>query len=223
MAPDELDDQHWFDLMAGRAAPEAHGRTRADAAWLRAALLAYRAQAPAGAMPDPERRIGTLLARAVAAGVVPPAATQPPPQGTALHHRAAGRLGRWWHHAQDWRRRWASPGLRWTPALAVLVLAAALLVGLQPPPPSTPSEVERGPALQQLSVADPVQRQQQLLLALRAAGLDAHGFERLGRRGVDIELPVPLPPAQAQALQREGLQPTGGPSLVVELLPQAPR
>lgn len=214
MAPDELDDQHWFDLMAGRAAPEAHGRTRADAAWLRAALLAYRAQAPAGAMPDPERRIHKLLHRAVAAGVLPPA-TAP--------RAATGRPGRWAARWQGWRQRLVPPGLRWAPALAVLVLGAALLVGQQTPAPTVPTEVERGPALQQLSVADPVQRQQQLLQALRAAGLDAHGFERLGRRGVDIELPVPLPPAQAQALQREGLQPTGGPSLVVELLPAAPR
>lgn len=210
---EDRDDQHWFDLMAGRAVPEAHARTRADAAWLRAALLAYRAQAPAGAMPDPERRINTLLARAAAAGVLPP--RQAPRAAAAWRQRWAD----WRGALPDWRRQGAGPRWRWTPALAALVLAAALVVLQQPARPPEPAEVERGPALQQLVVADPAQRQQQLLDALRAAGLDAHGFERLGRRGVDIELPVPLPPAQAQALQREGLKPTGGPSLVVELLP----
>lgn len=220
MHPDdtEQDDQHWFDLMAGRAVPDAHGRTRADTAWLRAALLAYRARPPAGQMPAAEQRIERLLGRAVQAGVLPPSpAAQPAPSQPAVPSRRPA----WWRQLFGSPARGASrPAIGWAlaPALVVVALVGTVLLRQTDPPAERP-DVERGPALQQISAADPAQRQQQLVQALRAAGLDAQPFERLGRRGVDIELPVPLPPPQAQALQREGLRAPEGPNLIVEVLP----
>lgn len=119
-----------------------------------------------------------------------------------------------------------APATPWrlAPAALLLALGLGLVWQLQRPADTERADVERsGAAVQRLTAADPVQRQQQLLQALRAAGLDAQPFERLGRRGVDIELPVPLPPAQAAALKQQGLLPPAGPNLIVEVLPAAPR
>lgn len=219
MHPDdaEQDDQHWFDLMAGRSVPDAHGRTRADAAWLRAALLAYRLQPPPGQVPAAEQRVQRLLSRAVEAGVLAQAGDAAQPQATPPRPSSGRRL---WQRLLDRLNSLSTPlrGWRLAPALAVLVLAIGLIFQQLNTPSERPN-VERGPAVQQISASDPGQRQQQLVKTLRAAGIDAQPFERLGRLGVDIELAVPLPPAQAQALQREGLRPPEGPNLVVEVLP----
>ena len=67
--PDPDDDQHWLDLLAGRHVAEPDRRTAQEATWLRAALLAYRAQAPVGSPAAPQDRIGRLIARARAAGL----------------------------------------------------------------------------------------------------------------------------------------------------------
>ncbi len=64
------DDQDWLDLLAGRAAPDADPRTCKEAAWLRAALLSYRANAPSGAPAPADERVVRLLARARNAGIL---------------------------------------------------------------------------------------------------------------------------------------------------------
>lgn len=198
-AADDRDDQPWFDLLAGRAAPGASLRTQAEAAALRSALRRHAGAAPPGQPAPADERITRLLARARADGVLPAAAGQPP------HQRAP-------------RRAWA------TGALAAGVAALGLALLLQRPGSDGPpaDSVLRGAAVQQLQAADPLQRRDQLLQALRAAGLDAQPFERLGRPGLDIALPVPLPPAQARALAGLGLAAPPGPSLLVELLPATP-
>lgn len=199
------DDQHWFDLLAGRSSAGAEAATQADAVRLRQALLQHRAAAPAGDPAAPDVRIARLLGRARAEGVL----AAPPP--TALPPG--------WHHT---RRRQA-----WAGALAAGVAALGITLLLrspadQPAPERRPEAVLRGAPVQQLQAADPQQRRQQLLQALRAAGLDAHAFDRLGRPGLDIALPVPLPAAQARALADLGIAAPAGPSLQIELLPVAP-
>jgi len=206
------DDQQWFDLLAGRRAHGASAGTQAQAAALRTALQRHRPPAPAGQPAPADARIGRLLARARAEGVLPPPDARP--QATAPLAPAA---------------RPAPPRRRplWAGALAAGVAALGLALLLRPAGPpgaDTPPAADtlRGTAVQQWTVADPLQRRQQLLQALRDAGFDAQPFDRLGRAGLDIALPVPLPPAQARALAGLGIKPPPGPSLQIELLPAAP-
>lgn len=197
------DDQRWLDLMAGRAAPQADARTRKEAAWLRAAMLSYRVAAPPGAPAHADERVARLLTRAREAGVLPAAAND--------GHLPAGLTSRW---------------PRWPQALAAsVVLCGALLVFLPAGQGVDPdSSVLRGTPVQQVTAPDAASRRTQLLQDLRTAGFDAQPFERLGRLGIDVSLPVPLPPAQAAALTRLGLTPPPGPSLQIEVVaPEPPR
>jgi hypothetical protein len=195
------DDQQWFDLLAGRPSAGADAATRAEAARLRQALLQHRPAAPAGDPAAPDVRIARLLGRARAEGVLAaPLAAAPRPSWPLYRRRQA-----------------------WAGALAAGVAALGITLLLRSPDNQTaPEAVLRGASVQQLQVADPEQRRQQLLQALRAAGLDAHPFDRLGRPGLDIALPVPLPPAQARALADLGIAAPAGPSLQIELLPAVP-
>lgn len=219
------DDQHWLDLLAGRAAPQADAATRHEAQRLRTALLACQAEAPAGAPDAPEARIARLLSRAREATLLPvlPAAPAAPPPSSAPSSRSTPDAGRSW--LDHWRAQAQAGGqaLGWRGAAAGLALAAlavTLAVKQGLPEPAAP-EVMRGSAQQQLTVPHPEEQQQALLAALRAAGFDAHPYTRLGRPAIDVALPVPLPPAQAQALARLGLAVPDGPSLQLELLPSA--
>jgi len=193
------DDQQWLDLMAGRAVPDADARTRKEAAWLRAALLSYRVTAPPGAPADADGRAARLLTRAREAGVLPPAAND----ATASAPASRGRP-------------------RWPLALAASVAVCTLALVFMPRPDATDDTTWRGAAVQKLPAQDPEAGRARLLQQLRAAGFDAHPFDRLGRPGIDIALPVPLPPAQATALQGLGLTPPAGPTLQVEFTTLTP-
>ena len=214
------DDQHWFDLLAGRTAPGASASTHAEAGALRQALQHHLAQAPEGSPAAADARITRLLARARADGVLPaalPPAAHPQPASDRFPGPARpGTAG-----------RWRLPSLAWGGTLGagvaagLVALAAALWLLPTAVDHPAPESVLRGAALQQLPAADPAQRRQQLLVALRAAGFEVQPFDRLGRPGLDITLPVPLPADQARALTNLGLTPTTGPSLVIELVPAA--
>jgi hypothetical protein len=196
MTPEADDDQHWLDLMAGRAAPDADARTRKEAAWLRAALLSYRVSAPPGAPADADERVGRLLTRARDAGVLATAANDP----------AARR-----------------PAPRWRHALAAGVAACGLVLVFLPQRQDLDDGITlRGAPVQRIEAPDAQSRRQQMLLDLRAAGFDAQPFERLGRLGLDVSLPVPLPAEQAAALTRLGLAPPPGPSLQIEFVTPEP-
>lgn len=195
------DDQQWLELMAGGSVPEADARTRKEAAWLRAALLSYRLAAPPGAPAAADERVSRLLARAREAGVLAAPVHEPP-----LARR---------------------PANQWRYALAASVVACgAVLVWL--PARQNMDEQEaargtwRGSQVQRIEAQDAEGRRQHLLLELRTAGFDAHAFERLGRIGIDVALPVPLPPPQAAALRRLGLVPPTGPSLQIEIITPTP-
>jgi hypothetical protein len=193
------DDQHWLDLMSGRTAPEADARTRKEAAWLRAALLSYRVSAPPGAPADAEQRAARLLTRARDAGLLAAAANDAaPPRRTTQ---------------------------RWRHALAACVAVCGLVLVFLPQRQGLDDAdggTLRGAAVQRIEAPDAQLRRQQMLLDLRAAGFDAQPFERLGRAGIDVSLPVPLPPAQAAALTRLGLAPPPGPSLQIEFVMPEP-
>jgi hypothetical protein len=205
-----LDDDDWIDLLAGRAAPDSLRATRQEAAWLRAALLAYRAQAPAGTVPDPAQRIERLLARARRAGLLEPR------RATSSGWPPGGR-GAW---ISRWFARWGGGAWRLGAGLAM----AALLAVLWWPPAADDDgrvPVLRGAAVQQFEVADPAAEARRVQQALQAAGFEVLPYALLGRRGLDVTLDHPLSERRRQALRQLGLQAPPGPTLRLEYLPRA--
>lgn len=206
------DDLTWLELMAGRTQPDAMASTRQEAAWLRAAMLNYRADAPAGQMPSAELRISKLLDRANKAGILQPHST------TQLARHA------WGMYCLDllqtlWR---STQGLAMAAGLLLSVMTGywATLPRLTESvatPADTP--VERSNAVQVVYAANPAQRQQAMLQALRAANLDVMPFERLGHLGFDVEVPTALSTQQHYTLMQQGLQARPGAVLVVEIWP----
>lgn len=65
------------------------------------------------------------------------------------------------------------------------------------PPPATPT-----PQTARLHAADPAALKQQLVDELRAAGIEAIGYDRLGLSGVDAKLPTPVPEAVRATLAK---------------------
>lgn len=89
------------------------------------------------------------------------------------------------------RRRpaWALP----LAAGILLVFGAGIFLRLQPPTSTVVRGDEKG--VVQMTAADPASLKRTLLAELRAAGVDASGYEALGVHGIDAELN--LPPAAA--------------------------
>lgn len=195
-APDPDDDPQWLDLLAGRQVADPDRRTAQEAAWLRAALLAYRAQAPAGVPAAPAERVARLLARARASGLIP----APHDAGTARGPRSI---------------------LRWPISALALVGLAALVVLPWVPLPGVDRDsgaVMRGDVVQTRRAADPAADREVLRAALQAVGIESAPYQRLGRLGLDVDLPRPLTAAQRDALARLGLVTPMGPSLRIEFL-----
>jgi len=194
--PDPDDDQQWLDLLAGRHVAEPDRRTAQEAAWMRAALLAYRGQAPAGVPAAPDERMARLLARARTAGLIPTP-------------KAGGSV------------RASRPTWRWSIGAAALVATLALLVApwaLRPGPDPDGTAVMRGDTVQVRRVTDPAADRETVRAALQAAGLDSVPYQRLDRLGLDVELPPVLSPSQRESLTGLGLKPPTGPSLHVEFM-----
>jgi hypothetical protein len=194
------DNQDWLDLLAGRPAPDADAATRAEAERLRNALRSQALPLPA-AEPDARERTERLLERARDAGVLAP--------------RGEARPG--------WRGWLAGPWGRGAGALG-LVAAVLLVAGPQWQDRRGDDDIgstERGGDVQQRRAAEPRPARDALLAALRAAGIDAQPYERLGRPGLDIGLAHPLSDAHRQALVRAGLAIPAGPVLRVEFVADA--
>jgi len=203
MSEDSGDDLQWFELMAGRGAPEARASTRADATWMRAAMLSFAPLPPPGQMPPADLRATRLIARALAAGVLRPTAVARWPK--ALHVLQALQWPQW-----GWRGLGAS-------AVAALMLTIVLRVD-DPQRSAVQIDAERGAAVQQIVATEPRLRQQEVLRTLRAVGLDARPYEQPGRLGVDVELKQPLSQAQQAALRSLGLKIPTGPGLLIEII-----
>jgi hypothetical protein len=173
------EDQDWIDALAGRA--RADSTSTAEARALRDRILARStAEADPVAAEDP-RREDELLDRARRDGLIPGAV---PARATA-------------------RPRWS--GWRVTGLVAGLA-AAVLVIGVLLQPPRR-EETTRGATdeIVTLQASDPEGLQQEILRELRAAGIEARGYERLGKRGVDADLPDPLPDDVRRVLDRHGI------------------
>jgi len=67
--------------------------------------------------------------------------------------------------------------------------------------------------------ADPIALKRMLLDELRAAGIEATGYERLGVQGIDADLPQPLPENVRAILNRHGIEAPRDGTLQIEIAP----
>lgn len=213
-------DQAWLDALAGRTV-HGEGEDASEARWLREGFRRHAPPAPAGHATAPEVRIQRLLARAREAGLLGAEHPSPVVAGVVAPSRRA--------------KRGAGVGLLSGRRLGVgigLGLGLALALAwwsLRPAqrPPAVPAEafVLRSDGVLQRHAADLTQARQArdaLLTGLRGQGFQAEPYELLGRPGIDLDLPQPLSPAQAQALQLQGIAPPAGGQLRIEFLPERP-
>lgn len=188
------DDHDWADALAGRAPPDAASAALAEGRMLRDAARRWPAVPPPLSLPDEQ----TLLARARADGLLAP-----------RRRWCAGCAERW--------RRWRdSP--RWLGG-AGLVLASLLglwvAVDVGRAPDDLPAlRAPEGVLLR--SAADPAGARERLATLLAAQQVPVRRYERLGRFGIDADLPRPPPPALQALLRDEGLAVAGDGSLRVE-------
>ncbi|MFA6262519.1 MAG: hypothetical protein WC760_13715 [Bacteroidia bacterium] len=192
------DDPDWADALAGRPREGAAPATLAEAALLRDAMRRWPVETPA---LEP-RPVAELIERARREGVLAP-------------RRAwcAGCLERW--------RRWTANPLGM--GAAGLVLASLLglwivpgLIGRQAPIDGPGTLRAPSAALQLRAAADPQAARDNLAARLQALQVPVRRYERLGRFGLDADLPRPLSPALAALLHDEVLPAGDDGSLRVE-------
>lgn len=191
------DDMAWLEALAGRAGPSeegdavSHGGDVREAAALRELIRTQRPDPEIAPVPavDPVRE-NELIARARAAGLLQGAAAIPV------------------------RRPWMLRG--GLAAAAVIVLAVGITL-LRPVAQNT--ETLRGGGTAHLRTADPAALKRELAEELQAAGAHVTGFERLGRPGIDVELPQPPTPEVRRILARYHLPVPADGELTVEFEP----
>jgi hypothetical protein len=194
------EDQDWIDGLAGRGA--SGSPTTAEARALRDRILAREVVvAPPVAEEDPARE-DALVARARREGLLPQ---------TVLRRAQPLRARTAWN---GWRVTGIAAGL----AAAVLVAGVLLRT---PEPPETTRGTRDGIVL--LQASDPAGLQEEILMELRAAGIEARGYESLGKRGIDADLPDPVPEGVRRTLERHGIPVPSTGVLQVEIGEREPR
>jgi hypothetical protein len=202
------DDSDWLDALAGRDRPAASTLAATEGRLMRRALQRLPATVPAQTPEQALSLLDGLLGRARAAGL--------------MRERSG------WCPAclQRWQRWRQSPGA-WLGAGLVLAGLFAVVVVLRVVPVVAvdPAEeaVMRAPAdgVWLLRVADPQQQRNELADRLAAGGARVQRYERLGRQGLEAELPLPLTPQLKQALGRLNIAAAPDGSLRVEFEPVA--
>ena len=191
------DDMAWLESLAGREDGSEHGTAlsqRADVREAAALRELIRTQRPDPDIPQvpalDAARENQLIARARAAGLGRGAVAIP--MRRSWMHRAA------------------------LAAAAVIVLGVGITL-LRTVPQGT--ETLRGGGTAQLRTRDPVALKRELTEELTAAGAHVTGFERLGRPGLDAELPRPLTPAVRRILEKHRLPVPADGELTVEFEP----
>lgn len=192
-----MNDEEWVDELAGRPAAgapsaKASGAARVEATTLRDALRAREARTARGGIPPAAdlAREAQLIERARTEGLIGP--------------RRSG-------------VRWAP----WLAAAAVGGLAVGLVLQMRAVAPldALPAIERAGPAAPfRIESPEPAALKQQLLSQLRAAGIEARGYESLGAQGIDADLPSPLPDAVRQILQSHGIPVPEDGVLLVEIV-----
>jgi hypothetical protein len=167
-------------------------KTVAAARSIRAAILEYRAAEELPVAGENPERENELIARARAEGLLKP---RPIVQ----------------------RPRWPA----FLAAAAIAGLAVGVTLHLRT---ETPGLVTRGASSEIVTIraSDPMRLQQELLRELRAAGLEPKGYESFGRKGLDADLPAPVPPGVRDILARHGIAVPTGHVLQLEIEVGAP-
>ena len=156
------------------------GRSEGEGASLRSAILAQHAGEPIPVQALDAEREATLILRARRAGLLDAAP-------------AAKHLPQ--------RRR----PLLWASLAAALAIVAVGISGQFLNEPA--AVVLRGDSSGVLLIRadDPLALKQDLIRDLQSAGIHVTGYEKLGRQGLDADLPAPLPEAVRDILQRRGI------------------
>jgi hypothetical protein len=108
---------------------------------------------------------------------------------------------------------------RWPALVAAGLAGVALVAGLlfRSPEPTVRSGAGE---IVRLTAADPSVTAERILHDLRAAGVEATAYERLGRHGIDADLPQPLPSSVRSVLRRHGIPEPSDGVLQVEIEPR---
>lgn len=190
------DDQDWLDALAGRGFNDSQAAR--EAAPLRDAMLGRSVDPTDAAIAArDEAREAALIARARREGLIKANTVTP-------------------------QRRWA---FGWDNAFAVAAIAGiAVAIGLYIQPTIDREVVRSSPdGVVRIEATDPVQLKRQLLEELRAAGVEATGYETLGRQGIDADLPRPLTEAVRRVLEKHRIPPPADGVLRVEIFAKAPQ
>jgi hypothetical protein len=189
------EDQTWLEALAGRSASGSAGTDISEAKLLRELLGAHlREDTVAVAEVDPSRE-AMLIARARADGLLPalPPASRPSATSRSVH-----------------RAWWLTGG-----GLAAAAVLATVLLGQLRPAGETFRGMDGGTV--RLESAHPQALKDDLLRELNAAGVRATGYDRLGRLGIDADLPQPLPTKVQQLLERHHIPIPKDGALAVEI------
>lgn len=192
------DDDDWAEALAGRLRGSAAPATLAEAVSLREAQRRWPAASPAFELPPAD----ALLERARREGLL-----------ATRRGWCPGCLERW--------RRWTASPL----GLGGAGLALASLLGLwivgpfgSGQAPVDETGILRAPAAAVVlrAAVDPAAARDRLADQLTALQVPVRRYERLGRFGLDADLPRPLPPALAALLRENALVAAADGSLRVE-------
>jgi hypothetical protein len=194
------DSEIWLEALAGRAAADDRRAPVLEAQALRATWLRMPRLDTASEPSRDERREAALLELARREGLLT----------DRTHHRG-------------WRARLgivaAWPTLGALTALACSAVAIAILLHPARRPEAVRGERE---GLVILTAADPVRAKDELLAELEAAGVHATSYERLGREGIDADLPQPVSARVRAVLSRHHLEVPPDGVLRVEIAPAEP-
>jgi hypothetical protein len=200
-----MDDETdiWLEALSGRVTEDRRAAAR-EAQALRAALQRWPAAQEVPVLQRDAQREAALLERARREGLI-----------RARHNRVRASV----RSLVSW------PALA---ALAAVCAAVAAFVILSPagtPRQAARTEVTRGHAIEgpvRLRAADPQALKRTLLEELRAAGVQATGYERLGVPGIDADLPMPVPDRVRAVLDRHRIPIPPDGVLRIEIVPAMP-
>lgn len=197
------EDQDWLDALAGRAPSGAHGAAGREAQRLREHIQRNVRLPEVEVAQHDAQREAQLLERARREGLIDP---------TRLTRRTGRRL---------------QPGAfgGWVALAAGLGgIAVALTVFLHGAPQTQHLRGAReNENVIRIEAPDPTALKIEILDELRAAGVSATGYERLGVEGINADLPKPVPPRVRDVLTRHHLSVPNTGELRVEIAaPSAP-
>jgi hypothetical protein len=118
------------------------------------------------------------------------------------HVDSAQLAGNPFERKASWRNAFRGAGRRGGVAAALAVAVLLLAWNLRPANTPEGAVTATPDGVVHLTAADPSTLRQKIVTDLRAAGVEANGYEQLGIIGIDAELPRPLTPPVRQVLDQ---------------------